>query len=156
MSRSDTVTVAPGEWAGRISGLVGEGMTWLDFLTAIDRLDTIEVVVRLVDPASHLAALVVTVLPAGEPVLGSITGLLPGADWYERETAEMFGVRFTGRLDTRPLLTRSGDTRPPLLKSTPLPARLDADWPGADAEAIGASARRRARPPGVLETWESS
>ncbi len=44
------------------------------------------------------------VLPLESPVLPSIKPILPGADFYEREVAEMFGVTFAGREETPPLL----------------------------------------------------
>jgi NADH-quinone oxidoreductase subunit C len=149
--------MVPGEdWTATVVDLVAQGFCWLDFLTAIDRQDTIEVLARLVDPASHADVLVVTSVPGTAPVLASVTEVLPGANWHERETAEMFGVTFTGHPDPRPLLTRPGSSRPPMLKSTPLPARAEATWPGAEPLADSSSARRRGRPPGVLETWERS
>jgi NADH:ubiquinone oxidoreductase subunit C len=43
-------------------------------------------------------------LPADAPELPSILSILPGADFYEREAAEMFGITFTGREATPPLL----------------------------------------------------
>lgn len=43
-------------------------------------------------------------LPAEKPEIPSIVGIIPGADFYEREAAEMFGVKFTGRESTSHLL----------------------------------------------------
>lgn len=43
-------------------------------------------------------------LPADAPELPSIFSTLPGADFYEREVAEMFGITFTGREETPHLL----------------------------------------------------
>lgn len=43
-------------------------------------------------------------LPACAPEVPSICEVLPGADFYEREAAEMFGICFTGRHQTPPLL----------------------------------------------------
>ena len=43
-------------------------------------------------------------LPRQSPKCPEITSLLPGADFYEREVAEMFGVEFTGRGEIPPLL----------------------------------------------------
>jgi NADH:ubiquinone oxidoreductase subunit C len=36
--------------------------------------------------------------------LPSIISIIPGADFYEREAAEMFGIEFTGRCETPALL----------------------------------------------------
>lgn len=50
--------------------------------------------------------------------LPSIIATIPGADFYEREVAEMFGVEFTGRKETPPLLLPDDwDQGPPFLSS---------------------------------------
>jgi NADH-quinone oxidoreductase subunit C len=41
--------------------------------------------------------------------IASITDLCPAADWVERETREYFAVEFTGRKNTKSLMTRDGD-----------------------------------------------
>jgi NADH-quinone oxidoreductase subunit C len=43
-------------------------------------------------------------LPLDSPQVESIISLIPGADFYEREAAEMYGVTFSGRDKTPPLL----------------------------------------------------
>jgi len=54
-------------------------------------------------------------LPAENPQLPSITDMIPGADFYEREVAEMFGIAFTGRKTTPPLLLPDDwDAEPPM------------------------------------------
>ncbi|MBW6465524.1 MAG: NADH-quinone oxidoreductase subunit C [Brevefilum sp.] len=56
-------------------------------------------------------------LPADDPKVASIIALLPGADFYEREAAEMYGITFTGREETpRLLLPDEWDQGPPFLK----------------------------------------
>jgi len=155
MRKAEVVVVPAAEWLDRIAGLVADGYCWLDFLTAVDRQADLDVIVRLVDPASHAAVLVQASVPVGSATLDSLADLLPGANWHERETAEMFGIAFTGHPDPRPLLTRPGSERPPLRKSTPLPARVLTPWPGAEPDSDRASARRRVQPPGILDTWET-
>ena len=50
-------------------------------------------------------------------VLSSITDIIPGADFYEREAAEMFGIQFANRTETPPLLLPDDwDSDPPMLK----------------------------------------
>ncbi|MCC8948029.1 NADH-quinone oxidoreductase subunit C [Bradyrhizobium sp. Arg62] len=50
----------------------------------------------------------------------SIIGVLPGADWFERETYDLYGVIFTGHPDMRRLLTDYGFDGHPLRKDFPL------------------------------------
>jgi len=50
--------------------------------------------------------------------LPSLISLIPGADFYEREAAEMFGIEFTGREETPHLLLPDDwDEGPPFLSS---------------------------------------
>ena len=56
-------------------------------------------------------------IPVETPQLASITSEIPGADFYEREIAEMFGVKFSGREETPPLLLPDDwDQGPPFLR----------------------------------------
>jgi NADH-quinone oxidoreductase subunit C len=58
------------------------------------------------------------VLPLDAPELPSVKPILPGADFYEREVAEMFGVKFTGREETpRLLLPDNWSGGPPFIRS---------------------------------------
>lgn len=43
-------------------------------------------------------------LPFKSAKLPSLVSVLPGADFYEREAAEMFGIEFSGRRETPALL----------------------------------------------------
>jgi NADH-quinone oxidoreductase subunit C len=50
----------------------------------------------------------------------SIIGVFPGADWFEREAYDLYGVPFTGHPDMRRLLTDYGFEGYPLRKDFPL------------------------------------
>ena len=53
------------------------------------------------------------------PNLPSVTGIWRGADWFERECHDLFGVRFRGHPDPAPLLLYEGFEGHPGRKSYP-------------------------------------
>lgn len=52
--------------------------------------------------------------------LDSVTGLYPSANWFERETWDMFGIYFLNHPDLRRILTDYGFEGHPLRKDFPL------------------------------------
>ena len=53
-----------------------------------------------------------------------------GANWHEREVAEMYGIDFAGHPDQRKLYLPTGFEGYPLRKDFPLLARRIKPWPG--------------------------
>ena len=66
-----------------------------------------------------------------EPVMPTATGLWAGADWHERETYDMLGIKFTGHPDLRRILMCDAYPYFPLRKDFPL-AGLPTELSDAD------------------------
>jgi len=68
---------------------------------------------------------------AEDPVIDSVVDIWPGANWFEREAFDLFGILFTGHPDLRRILTDYGFIGHPFRKDFPLignvEVRYDAD-----------------------------
>jgi NADH-quinone oxidoreductase subunit C len=66
----------------------------------------------------------------------SIIGVFPGADWFERETYDLYGVIFTGHPDMRRLLTDYGFDGHPLRKDFPTTGFVEVRYDDAEKRVI--------------------
>ncbi len=78
-----------------------------------------ELVYHLLSPRRNARIRVKIATDEATPV-PSATGIYPGADWFEREAWDMYGILFTGHPDLRRLLTDYGFDGHPLRKDFPL------------------------------------
>lgn len=69
-------------------------------------------------------------LDENNPSVDSWVSLYPGANWHERECAEMFGFEFVGHPGLRLLYLPAAFEGHPLRKDFPLLARVVKPWPG--------------------------
>ena len=58
----------------------------------------------------------------------SVVSVHPGANWFEREAFDMYGILFTGHPDLRRILTDYGFTGYPLRKDFPLTGYVEVRW----------------------------
>ena len=91
-------------------------------ITAVDwpgREQRFDVVYHLLSP--RLNQRIRVKAPADETTqVPSLIGVYHGADWYERETYDLYGVLFNGHPDLRRILTDYGFEGHPLRKDFPL------------------------------------
>jgi NADH-quinone oxidoreductase subunit C len=65
------------------------------------------------------------------PTCPSLSSVYPGANWHERETAELFGIVFEGHPHLVKLLLPEPFEGHPLRKDFELMSRVAKPWPGA-------------------------
>jgi NADH-quinone oxidoreductase subunit C len=90
-----------------------------------------EVVTHLFSTLHHHNVRVKVLLPHEDPVCPTVSDLFPTSDWHERETLEMFGIRFEGHPKPVKLLLSEPFEGHPLRKDFPLMTREAKPWPGA-------------------------
>jgi NADH-quinone oxidoreductase subunit C len=91
-------------------------------VTAVDypgRENRFDVVYHLLSPI-HNARIRLRAEASETTQVPSIIEVFPGADWFERECYDLYGVIFTGHPDMRRLLTDYGFDGHPLRKDFPL------------------------------------
>jgi len=99
---------------------------FLSFVCAVDwypNTPRFEVVYQLYSTRHNHRFRIRTILEdsaSGPAAVDSVTPVWPTADWHERETAEMFGIKFRNHPDPRKLLLPDNWTVHPLRKDFPL------------------------------------
>lgn len=78
-----------------------------------------DVVYHLLSPRQNVRIRLKVMTDEATPV-PSVTPVYPGADWFEREAYDFYGIRFTGHPDLRRILTDYGFEGYPLRKDFPL------------------------------------
>ena len=63
-----------------------------------------------------------------EPTVDSVTGIWAGANWFEREAFDLFGILFRGHPDLRRILTDYGFIGHPFRKDFPLIGNVEAQY----------------------------
>ena len=89
------------------------GVDWLQ------RDERFDVVYHLLSPTKNLRVRV-KIAVSDDMAVESVASLFPGADWYEREVWDMYGIPFTNHPDLRRILTDYGFEGHPLRKDFPL------------------------------------
>ena len=59
------------------------------------------------------------------PMVASVTGIWPSANWFEREAFDLFGIVFEGHPDLRRILTDYGFVGHPFRKDFPLSGHVE-------------------------------
>ncbi|NUP89889.1 MAG: NADH-quinone oxidoreductase subunit C [Candidatus Sumerlaeia bacterium] len=125
----ETILVAPGEIVSVLAALRDD--KGLDFDTLMDlcavdhlpRRPRFEVVYHLVSLAKRQRLRVKVPVEEKSPSVPTVSGLWPGADWFEREAWDMYGIVFEGHPDLRRLLMYEQFEGHPLRRDYPVNRR---------------------------------
>jgi NADH-quinone oxidoreductase subunit C len=120
-----TMTVAPAEIVSFVRFLRDDAR--LAFVNFVDicgvdwpsREQRFDVVYHFLSPRHNTRIRLKVATDEVTPV-PSITAVFPGADWFEREAYDLYGILFTGHPDLRRILTDYGFDGHPLRKDFPL------------------------------------
>ena len=107
-------------------------------VTAVDwpsRERRFDVVYHFLSPRQNRRIRVKIEVDEKTPV-ASIISVFPGADWFERETYDLYGVLFTGHPDMRRLLTDYGFEGHPLRKDFPLTGFVEVRYDGEQKRVV--------------------
>lgn len=85
---------------------------------------------------NHRIRLKVFVPDDDPPVIESVTGIWPSADWFEREAFDLFGVLFNGHPDLRRILTDYGFVGHPFRKDFPLIGNVEVRYDPAKGRVV--------------------
>jgi NADH-quinone oxidoreductase subunit C len=99
-------------------------------ITAVDwpqRERRFDVVYHLLSPTQNARIRVKIEVGEATPV-ASVIDVFPGANWFEREVYDLYGVVFTGHPDMRRILTDYGFEGHPLRKDFPLTGFVEVRW----------------------------
>ena len=99
-------------------------------VTAVDwpqREKRFDVVYHLLSPTKNWRVRIKVETDENTPV-PSIIDVFPGANWFEREVFDLYGVLFSGHPDMRRILTDYGFSGHPLRKDFPLTGFVEVRW----------------------------
>jgi NADH-quinone oxidoreductase subunit C len=95
----------------------------LSTVTAVDRYPAeprFEVVYHLHSISQNLRVRLKCRIPGVSPSIDSVTGVWRGANWYEREAFDLFGIQFRNHPDLRRIMLPEDWVGHPLRKDTPV------------------------------------
>lgn len=98
-------------------------LTAVDYLGREQGKGRFEVVVHLRSSQSGERLRIKARVPENNPAIDTLCGLWQGANWFERECHEMYGIKFKGHPDLRPLLLYPEFKGYPLRKDYPIDRR---------------------------------
>jgi len=123
-----TLEVVPEKILDALRALKAQKFERLSTVTCVDRYPMeprYEVVYHLQSVSRNLFVRVKARVSGEKPEIASATAVYASANWYERETFDLFGIVFEGHPDLRRILTDYGFIGHPFRKDFPLSGHLE-------------------------------
>ena len=108
------VTASPAQMPAVAQAMLEQGC-FLESLTALDMRESFTLVYHFAN-FDELCRTVVHASLAKEAQAPTISQVYPGADWYEREVYDLFGIKFAGHPNLKRILLPDDADFHPLLK----------------------------------------
>jgi NADH-quinone oxidoreductase subunit C len=129
-------------------------------VTAVDwpqREKRFDIVYHLLSPTRNCRVRVKVETDEDTPV-SSIIDVFPGANWFEREVFDLYGVMFAGHPDLRRILTDYGFEGHPLRKDFPLTGFVEVRWDDEEKRVVYEKVRlaQEFRNFDFLSPWEGT
>ena len=116
------IEVPPEALLSALTALRQAGLRSYLLATATEVASGFEVVHGVRDVDAKRTVFVKTTVPKDGPSVPSAVPVYAGADWYEREILDLFGIAFAGHPDPRRLLMPDDYVGHPLRKDFPIAA----------------------------------
>ncbi|MGE6739239.1 NADH-quinone oxidoreductase subunit C [Allorhizobium pseudoryzae] len=116
-----------------------------------------DVVYHLLSPRQNMRVRV-KVETAEDEAVPSACSVYPGADWFEREAWDLYGIMFTGHPDLRRILTDYGFEGHPLRKDFPLTGFVEVRYDDSAKRVVyePVNLRQEFRSFDFLSPWEGT
>ena len=92
------------------------GYETLNFIAGVDRVKPLESVYHVYSWKTNTYLELHVEVPRGKAELATVTDVWPAADWHERESWDMVGIRYLGHPDLRRILLKDDFVGHPLRK----------------------------------------
>jgi NADH-quinone oxidoreductase subunit C len=118
-----TLTIAPEQICNAAAAVKAAGYNAFEDATAVDWFPSsprFQLSYHIVSHANKERLRLRVMLPAESPAVETITSVWPGANYYEREVFDLFGIRFEGHPNLRRILMPDEWNGHPLRKDYPV------------------------------------
>ena len=118
-----SLTVAPGSLLQAVADVKDAGFNAFEDMTAVDWLPSdprFQLTYHILSHPLKQRVRIKSWISEADPAIESITSVFPGANFYEREVFDLFGIRFEGHPNLRRIMMPEEWVGHPLRKDYPV------------------------------------